>query len=271
MRWTLAVLLLTSCYSLDPFLYQPNTIDQYTFVGASTDPLEDVAADRIEALSIQVSPRVTLGAVYVKAKVQPPRGHALYFHGKGDHLGASQFPRIKRLANAGYDVLGFDYRGFGASTALAPDEAGVDEDTRAVHAYLVGRVGTGDILFYGHSFGAAAALQRAVGDPPRWLILEAAFASIQGFVRDSSGTDLPWTFFAHDSWDNVARIGTIQVPVLLLHGQDDDFVRPEFSEKLFAHANEPKQLQLVPGAKHDVAQSLGAAYGPAVNAFTSQY
>ena len=92
----------------------------------------------------------------------------MFLHGKGPHLAAeSQFEHAKRLVNLGYDVLAIDYRGFGTSTDVAPTEAGIEEDTRAVMAWVASRAGGADRVFlYGHSLGAAAAIQRAAIDPP---------------------------------------------------------------------------------------------------------
>ena len=40
------------------------------------------------------------------------------------------------------------------------------------------------------------------------------------------------------------RVRNIHVPLLLIHGKAEHFVRSEFSEKIYANANEPKQLEL---------------------------
>jgi len=66
--------------------------------------------------------------------------------------------------------------------------------------------------------------------------------------------------------DVIARISPR--PVFIIHGLDDFTVPVENSKQNFAHAREPKQLWLVPGAKHGKAHSVAKAeYERRVTAF----
>lgn len=267
-----ALCLLTGCFQLDGFLYEPVRTDAYEFVGEGSDPGDTVSDDRIEVLERIPVPGtdVELGAVYVRGNEPSPRAYALFFHGKGSHIASEgQFEHVKRLANIGYDVLAIDYRGWGTSTAVAPTEAGIEQDTAAALEWLRNRVGGSDrIFYYGQSFGTAVATQRAVIDPPQVLVLESGFASIEEMKSDSSLMDFPDDYIAMDSWATSSRIRELQSPLLILHGLADDFVRPEFSEALYENAPDPKRLVLVEGAGHsDVAETMGAAYRETVHAW----
>lgn len=266
----LAVLGLGACYSLDPFLYQRVHVDHYTLTPEGSTPEESVPPERLEVVDIPVDGRVRLGAAYVKANQQPPRAYVLYFHGICCNLDV-HVNRAKRLANLGYEVLAFDYRGWGTSTDVAPSEQGLLEDSRAALAWLSARAGVpaGRIIYYGRSFGSAVASQLAADTPPAALVLESPFTSVQGMARDSSGLQLPGGYVSEGVWDTEARVAALRgVPLLLFHGAADDFVRPEFSERLYAVAQEPKQLVLVPGANHDnVPQKLGVDYARTLDAF----
>ena len=89
-------------------------------------------------------------------------------------------------------------------------------------------------------------------------MLESTFASLEGFTQDSTKMDLPGGYVAKDGWATTDRIRDVHAPVLFLHGLDDDFVRPEFSKKLYENANDPKQLVLVPGGTHGlVPEAMG--------------
>ncbi len=244
----LVLALLAGC-KMDPFLYAPPRVTEYVFEPGAEDPAEAVSADRVEELRLEVNEQVTLGAVYVRAEEQPPRGHILYFHGAGSHLGL-QFWRIKRMSNLGFDVLGIDYRGFGVSTDLTPTEAGVGEDTLAALNWLKQRAANGPIIYYGHSFGTAAATQRAEAHPPAVLILESPLASVEAFKSDATRMDFPLSFIAEDTWDTAGRVRSIHVPLFVAHGTDDQLIRVEFGQKVFANANEPKELVLVEGGQH---------------------
>jgi len=270
----LALAALPACFKLDPFLYTRQRTDHYVFNPTGKDAESTLAAEQIgEPFFIRVNDQVQLGAVYVRATAQPPRAYGIFFHGKGPHLAVeSQFEHVKRLANLGYDVLEIDYRGFGMSTDATPSEAGIEEDTRAARAWMTARVGGADRLFlYGHSLGAAIAIQRAEIDPPRALVLESAFASIQEFESDATLMDFPDDYLATDSWASSSRIQSIG-RVLILHGLADDFVRPEVSEGLYARALEPKQLVLVEGADHGtVARMMGAKYAETIHGWIDRF
>ncbi len=245
--------------TLDSFLYSRKQVDQYTIAPEGEVPQETVSADRIELVTIKVNDEVSLGAVYIKANVQPPRGYLLYFHGQGGNLDGHS-ARMKYAANLGYDTLGFDYRGWGASSDVTPTEPGILEDSKATLAYFVERTGVQpeQMVFYGRSFGAAVATQLAVERSPGVLILESAFASTEEFKLNSTRMDFPIEWLANGQWDNVERIKQVKAPVLVLHGTADDYVRPEFSEQIHAAANDPKKLVLVEGADHgDVPDRMG--------------
>jgi uncharacterized protein len=262
----------SGCFKLDSFLYTPGRTNQYVLDPNGDSAADTVTPDRIEALTIQESSQISLGAVYVKGNVQPPAAYAIYFHGKGGTLD-DNFWRMKRLSNLGYDTLGFDYRGWGMSTNVTPTEAGIDQDSQAVLAFLSSRLGSSKYIFYyGQSFGTATATQLAASNSPFVLILESAFASIEAFKDNSSLMDFPSGYIASDGWDTVDRVKSIYAPLLLLHGEADTYVSPVFSQQIYANANAPKQLVLVPGADHDdVPQTMGASYATTVNAWVNQY
>lgn len=269
------VLALSGCFSLDPFLYTPGKTDAYKLDPASDLPEEAVTADRIEAVTIPVGEHDKVEAAYVKGSEQPPRAYVIYFHGKGGTLD-SAIGRAKRWSNMGFDVLVFDYRGWGLSTNLSPNEASILADTRAVRAWMLGRIGVANadrLIYYGHSLGTATSTQQAELEPPAILILESAFASIHDFETDSSGMDFPVGFIATGTWPTVDRVKNIHVPILLVHGLADEFVRPEFSQKIFANANEPKRLELVEKAMHgDIPEVMGPAnYTNLIQTFIAEH
>lgn len=237
------------CGKLDPFLYSPRRTPAYEFPAEGKTAEETVQAEQIESVAIPVNAEVTLGAVYVKASQQPALAQAIYFHGQGGHIGEA-FHHVKRLANVGFDTLAVDYRGWGTSSDVKPSEAGIEEDTRAALLWLRARAPSGPVVYYGLSLGTAIATQRAELDPPAVLVLESGFASIEEMTQDSSDMDLPFSFVAKDSWSTSTRLRGMHVPVLLMHGTADDYVRPEFSQTLYANANHPKKLVLVEGAVH---------------------
>ena len=112
-----------------------------------------------------------------------------------------------------YDVLVFDYRGWGTSTDIEPDEPGILEDSKAALAWFVQRTGVPEqrIIFYGRSFGCATAIQLAQTVDPKVLILESPFASVEAFKTDSTQLDFPSSYVSNAAAGKYARTVTALV------------------------------------------------------------
>lgn len=266
-------LLCAGCFKLDPFLYTPGRTDAYRFNPTGPTPHSTVEASRIAPAFIDVNEQIRLGAVVVRANVSPPKGYILFFHGKGGTLD-SAFTRVKTLANLGYDVLGYDYRGWGMSTNVPPSEPGLDEDSIAVRRWWLGRLPAGaKLIYYGNSFGTAPAAQRAAGDPPAALILDSGFASVEELAIDSTLLHFPTDFIAEATWATSERVRRIHAPLLVFHGTADSVLRWEYSQRIYDNANEPKTLVLLRGATHDdiATQISHEDYARMINGFLAPY
>jgi fermentation-respiration switch protein FrsA (DUF1100 family) len=61
-------------------------------------------------------------------------------------------------------------------------------------------------------------------------------------------------------------------PLLLMHGQMDNYIRPDMARRLFEHAREPKEFWLIPGAKHNLGlQVAGDEYRQRVREFFDKH
>lgn len=190
---------------------------------------------------------------------------ALYLHGTRWNLTA-QVRRITELRNLGFSVLAIDYRGFGESPGGLPSEASVYEDAQVAWQRLVQLQPNADKRFiYGHSLGGAIAVdlaQRiAKGQEPKaaGLIIESTFTDLGDAAAAVIHTSLPVHWIMSEKYDSIDKIGSIGMPVLIVHGLDDRYVPSRFSQALFDAAHTPKQLILVPGATHLDSMSLGSA------------
>ena len=104
----------------------------------------------------------------------------LYLHGNGSNIGdliarASQFHKL------GYNILLFDYRGYGRSSGPFPNEKRVYEDAETAWQYLTEqlKIPANYMIIYGRSLGGAIALNLATEHPnAASTITEATFTSI---------------------------------------------------------------------------------------------
>jgi alpha-beta hydrolase superfamily lysophospholipase len=191
----------------------------------------------------------------------------LYLHGSRWNLTGQAF-RIRQLHEFGFSVLAIDYRGFGQSDGGLPSESTVYEDARAAWQHLAQlQPDPARRFIYGHSLGGAIAVDlaatltaRADGLPAaHGLIVESSFTTLADAARSLSYDWLPLQWLMSQKFDAVGKIAGVRMPVLVVHGTEDRFVKPAFSQQLFdaATAATDRRLLLVEGGTHNNSMRLG--------------
>ena len=183
----------------------------------------------------------------------------LYLHGaRWDVRGSA--PRMRRMHELGFSVLGIDYRGFGRSSAGLPSETLAGEDARAAWDWLARQRPGAPRYVFGHSLGGALAVQLSAAVPDEaGLIVENTFPSIPDVVRTFKWGWLPVAPLITQRLDAGARIADVGTPVLVVHGSEDRLIRPELGRELFDRAREPKRFMLVEGGTHHSTNAVGQA------------
>jgi uncharacterized protein len=187
--------------------------------------------------------------------------------------------------DAGYPVLTFDCRNYGASDGDGKGASfGVNEsrDVSSAADYLKRSRGFHQTVAVGWSQGAAATILAAGKDPnidgviavaslgdlndligqaariygiPHWL---ASLTVRMGYWRlNVRTTGTPLEAVAHIS----------PRPILLIHGTEDKTIPFQASQMLFARAGQPKSLWLAPKSGHDVFAVYAQEYKQRVTSF----
>jgi dipeptidyl aminopeptidase/acylaminoacyl peptidase len=180
------------------------------------------------------------------------------------------------LNRLGYHVLLFDFRGCGLSagrfTTLGYREAA---DVLGAVDYLHSRLGEAPLGVLGISMGAVAAL-RAAPDCPAIaaIVADSAYADLEDTIRHKMREILRLPILVRLGWasirvgerlsdGNVAAVRAVDAvasakggprPLLLIHGERDDYLPPDNAQRLFQAAREPKELWLAPGSGHAMAR-----------------
>jgi|SRR4051812_28839770 alpha-beta hydrolase superfamily lysophospholipase len=185
-------------------------------------------------------------------------------------------PHVVALADAihadGFDVVTYDARGHGGS----PGEStlGDHEQHDVAAAVAEARERTPAVLLVGASMGAIAVLRYAATDralagvvamscPSAWRIPRSARGGLAALMtRTPPGRRLIRRLTGvrvASSWTAPAPpidlIGRVVSPVTVMHGGNDKFIARRDADELFAGANSPCQLSIVP--------EMGHAFGPA--------
>lgn len=183
----------------------------------------------------------------------------LYLHGNTAHRAGEHRKELYQvLRSMDYHVIAFDYRGYADSKSVsAPTETGVVTDARAVYDWAAARAGSSKVLVWGHSLGTAVS-SHLVADlcqqehRPCGLVLESPFNNIFDEVRNHPmcwlWRKMPWFdwFFTSPLRDNDLgfvsdqRVEVIDVPILILHAEDDLVVPFKLGRALYESALEKR-------------------------------
>jgi len=177
-------------------------------------------------------------------------GTVVYCHGNTGHIG-NHVEWIKWLPAHGFQVLTFDYRGYGRSQG-APERRGTIDDAIAAIDFALARDPDGVVVF-GHSLGGAIGIQATAARPAvRAVVAESSFPSYREAARGSI-TGLGWLlqFLVSDGHDPDDVLDKIPPrPLLVIHGDCDHIVPLEVGMQLFERASAPKTLHVVAGCRH---------------------
>jgi len=220
------------------------------------DPQWIATPDRLglqaEEVLMTAEPGVQLHAWFFPCK--DPLATLLFCHGNAGNI-SHRLENVFHLVKTGFQVLLFDYRGYGRSTG-EPSEEGLYRDAETAWAHMIDRQETADIprIIFGRSLGGAVAVELATRVEADGLILESTFTSIRTLARLMFPLPLPKLPVKYDS---LSKIGRLQTPLLSLHGERDELIPYTDGRALFEAAPEPKTWVPIPGAGHNDTYVIG--------------
>ena len=180
----------------------------------------------------------------------------LFFHGNKSNI-ADSLEYAMSFYSLGCDTLLIDYRGYGFSRkeSFTPCEQSVYEDALIALNYLVKQrnIESNRIILYGHSLGSGVAIEIAKRFPDiAALIVEGAFTSILDMSSLKRRFKIfPIKWLLRDKFDNLAKISSLKVPILLLHGSEDTTVPLWMHNALYCAALGEKKRVIFEGASHN--------------------
>jgi fermentation-respiration switch protein FrsA (DUF1100 family) len=223
---------------------------------------------------------VTITSLLLKARAQPLRGIVVHFHGNAGNL-TGHFPYAHWLVDYGFDVLTFDYRGYG-NTKGRPSPEGLVRDGTAALRHAAQRAGERNvpILVLGQSLGGAVAvvaIARESSLPIRAVALDSPFSSYRSVAKAKLRTFWLTRIFARpfvsllvsDAASPLRAIRDRPIcPLVLIHGTADRVVPYAEGRRLFEAAPPPKILWTIEGGDHvEAFTRFGDEYKPRLAKF----
>jgi pimeloyl-ACP methyl ester carboxylesterase len=196
----------------------------------------------------------------------------IHFHGNGESVADYVGGFEKLMTGLGANLLLAEYRGYGMSSGVPALAAMLDDVELIVDA---SGVPPERIIFFGRSLGSLYALH-GVSRYPRaaGLIIESGLADPLerilvrvephevGATMDTLRASVDRCFNQHE------KIESFKGRVLVMHTRNDDLVSVSHAERLYAWANEPKELIVFERGDHNtILPANQTAYFAAVESF----
>ena len=228
------------------FVYHPDAWEDRDWARISGLPLEDVWFPATDG--------TRLFGWYVESSGSP--AVLLWCHGNAGNI-INRLDNLRELYHLGLSVFLFDYRGYGRSQGR-PSEEGLYQDALGAYAHVTGtrRVRPERIVLFGRSLGAAVAGEVASKRPVAGLILESSFPSVEALARfHYFGLPVHWLIGAR--FNLADKLKHVSVPILVIHGDQDEIVPIHLGRQVFEAAKDPKAFYVVPGADHNNLYLVG--------------
>jgi fermentation-respiration switch protein FrsA (DUF1100 family) len=192
-------------------------------------------------------------------KVKNPKGVIIYNHGnKGELDTWGQWAEL--LVNRySYDVVIWDYRGYGKSTGKRGKQLMLD-DGFLFYNYCKDLYNEDEITVYGRSLGGFFATHMTKMNSPKKLLLESTPSSLVD-VAKGMYPFLPVQWLLKFKFQNIDNIKQIKTPSYLIHGTADDLIPFEQGQRLFElSGSKTKEFYPIEGGNHNDLSNFEEAY-----------
>jgi alpha-beta hydrolase superfamily lysophospholipase len=186
-----------------------------------------------------------LSAVYISAGEDAPA--FVICHGIGERV-EYWGPVQSLLRQEGVSSLVFNYTGFGASAGLAC--AAYCEDDAVAAVEELARRGTRNIFLLGFSMGTGVASAIVSRVKVRGVILCQGFSSLREAAQ-VAGIPRWVTLLATDTWRTEEKVRGLEVPVLVVHSEDDGLFPVAMAERVALACGERGEKIVLSGFPHN--------------------
>jgi len=194
-----------------------------------------------------------LDAVYAEpadqsGRAKSPQMRLLICHGIGEIV-EWWLPVQRLLAELGVASLVFDYSGYGRSSGRISAKQ-FEDDATAAFAYMEGMHPEPPISVLGFSLGTGVATAAISRMPAHRLVLCAGFPSFQ---EAACRVCVPkrWKHLAPPIWKANESMRGATLPVLVVHGENDELFPVELGQALHAACGEWAEWLLIPEQGHN--------------------
>ena len=172
----------------------------------------------------------------------------VYYHGNAgtlEHWGEIAHVYMEN----GFNLIIYDYRGFGKSEGRIESEEQFYSDAKEVYQYTMSAYDEEYITVVGYSIGTAPASYVASVNNPERLILKSPYYDLPTLALEKLSW-LPLRLLLKYEFSNRNNLEEIGVPVHIFHGGTDQLITTEHSKKLVSELDMDPELILLPYQGH---------------------
>lgn len=193
----------------------------------------------------------------------------VFCHGNAGNI-TGRAALAAELARRGVSVLLFDWRGYGKSTGK-PTEDALLRDALAAYDFADEKLGARKIVMYGESLGGPYAAYVATKRKVPSVIIENSFPSLRE-LGNHLYRPIPLGWTAPFALTTTRWLNEAGVPVLVMHGKQDETIPYALGKTLYDNLRGPKQLLTSETANHcELASTEGNRYYDTVTEFITRY
>ncbi|WP_294203675.1 alpha/beta fold hydrolase [uncultured Chryseobacterium sp.] len=201
-----------------------------------------ILPEQSEEVFINIESEVNLHGIYFTRKDEPIL--LLYFQGNAKNL-QNFLDNHSEILSWNYNVLTFDYRGFGKSTGSIESEESMYADSEKIFDYALSLgYRPENIILYGYSMGTSQAAYLSTRRKAKALILESPYSSIAEI--EIFGNNAP-----DFTLNTGQRAKEINIPTLIIHGELDEIITADHAERIYSNLKTAnKELVIITKGGH---------------------
>ena len=188
-----------------------------------------------------------VSVLHFKSQI-PSNKLIFYCHGNADNL-QRWGKYAKNLIDRGYDILMFDYRGYGKSQGT-PSKDIIYADVVELYDWSQSMFSPNQTVIYGRSLGSAVASHLSTQRTGSMLILETPFDDLNSVMKIRFPWMIQYREFKNNFSNAVNLVQPRDFPVHIIHGDKDKIVPLKSGQNLKSFLKANDSFTIIPGGKH---------------------
>lgn len=218
-----------------------------------------------QSFFVNVTPNEKINVWVFKTPIKKPLGTFIFFHGNGENQ-STHFRFFYWALAYGYNLVSFDYRGYGLSDGTVKDPQQTVEDGEKIFSFVSEQQLPRPFVAIGQSLGGAVLMKTLSQISPELrpdvVVLDSTFLSyVQAAdsVLSQRWILAPLKLFTglviDNSWAPKARDlqSFANLPKIVIHTKDDTLIQYKLGEDLYNKLSQPKFFWPVEDGNHTAA------------------